>query len=70
MKAGVVILVIGALLLIVNLTSTTAELAPGTFTVEEKAGTASPASLMLIIGGVVLVVVGYAKRMLAAAEKR
>jgi amino acid transporter len=69
MILGAAALVLGVVILIMNLTSTQVNYVAGLGTVETR-GTPSVGSIVLLIAGVVLAVVGFAKRLVAAAENR
>lgn len=66
---GLVLLVIGVVLLVMNLATTHAKFVPGVGTVETQ-GTPSAASIIMIVGGLILAGIGFARRILAAVEKR
>lgn len=66
---GLVILVLGFALLLVNLFTTVHKYVPGAGTVEVT-GTPSPAAIILVIAGLVLAGIGFGRRLLAAAERR
>lgn len=66
---GLVALALGAVVLVMNLTSTQVNYVPGLGNVETK-GTPSAGSIILLIVGVLLAGVGFARRMLSAVERR
>lgn len=66
---GLVILGLGFAVLVMNLFTTFAKYAPGIGMIEVK-GTPSPAAIIMIIVGLLLAAIGFARRLLAAAERR
>lgn len=70
LKIGLVLLALGAVLFILNITSTSTEIIPGTFRTEEVQGAPSPGAWLLLLAGLVLAIGGYGKRVLAALEQR
>lgn len=68
-EIGVVVLVLGLALLVYNLFTTIEKYVPGVGMVETK-GAPSPGSVILIIVGLLLAGIGFARRLLAAAERR
>ena len=68
MTVGVVLLALGIVLLIINLTNPTTSYVAGTGMVTTKSPSAG--AIILLVGGAVLAVVGFARRILAAVEKR
>ncbi|AYN57948.1 hypothetical protein PP640_gp18 [Arthrobacter phage Faja] len=66
---GLVTAAVGLVLLVMNLATTHAKFVPGVGTVETQ-GTPSAASIILIVVGLILAGIGFARRMLAAAERR
>ena len=66
---GLVMLVLGLVLVLVNLSTTHVKYIPGVGTVEVS-GVPSAGAIILIVSGLLLAVIGFARRLLAAAEKR
>lgn len=67
-EIGLVILVLGLGLLMMNLFNTVEKYVPGIGTVEVR--TPSPGAIVLIIVGLLLAGIGFGRRLLAAAERR
>jgi hypothetical protein len=67
--SGLIVLVLGLALLMYNLFTTVTKYVPGVGTVEVK-GTPSAGAIILIIVGLLLAGIGFARRLLAAAENR
>lgn len=66
---GVVVLVLGLVLLVINLTSTVTNYVAGVGLVETK-GAVSPGAIVLLLVGLLLAGVGFARRVLGALERR
>lgn len=66
---GLVLLVLGLALLFFNLFQTIEKYVPGVGMVETR-GTPSPGAVILITVGLLLAGIGFARRLLAAAERR
>jgi hypothetical protein len=67
MPTGVVVLVLGFILLIVNLTNPVTNYVAGVGLVESRGPSAG--SLILIVAGLLLAAFGFARRVLASIEK-
>ena len=67
--AGLVILALGFGLLLVNMFTTVEKYVPGAGYIEVQ-GAISPGAIILLIVGLVLAGIGFARRLLAAAERR
>lgn len=70
LKAGLVILGVGIVLLVLNLGTSSVEMVPGTLTTREVPGSPSAGAILLLVAGLALTIGGYAKRLLAAVERR
>lgn len=68
MTAGIVLLALGFVLLLINLTSPVTNYVAGVGMVTTKAPSAG--AIILLVGGLVLAGIGFARRILAAVEKR
>jgi len=68
MTAGIVVLVLGVVLLIFNLANPVTNYVSGVGMVQTQGP--SVGAIILLVAGAVLVLVGYARRVLAAVEKR
>lgn len=68
MSAGVVVLFIGFVLLIINITNPVSNYVPGVGTVTTQSP--SIGSIILIVAGLILAGIGFARRVLAALERR
>lgn len=66
---GVVALVVGVLVLVMNFATTHATYVPGVGTVTTQ-GTPSPGAIILLVVGLLLAGIGFARRLLAAVERR
>ena len=69
-SVGLILLALGAFLFVLNVSSTSVEIIPGTFQTMEVQGSPSPGAWLLLISGVVLTLGGFGKRVLAALESR
>jgi hypothetical protein len=69
LTAGAVVAVLGAIFCIMGFATTHTSLVPGTFRTVETQGAPTPFAWMILILGVVLLIVGFCKRLLAAVEK-
>lgn len=68
MAIGLVVLVLGFVLLIVNISSPVTHYVTGLGMVETR--TPSAGAIIMLIGGLLLAGIGFARRMMAAVEKR
>jgi len=68
MATGIVVLVLGFALLLVNLTNPVTNYVSGVGMVTTQGPSAG--SIILILGGLLLASIGFARRILAAVEKR
>lgn len=68
MATGVVIVILGFVLLVINLTNPVTNYVSGVGMITTNSP--SPASIILIVAGLVLAGFGFARRLLAAVEKR
>lgn len=68
MATGVVVLVLGFALLLVNLTNPATNYVSGVGMVKTQGPSAG--AIILLIAGVLLAGIGFARRLLAAVEKR
>jgi hypothetical protein len=64
---GLVLLVIGVVLLVMNLATTHAKFVPASEP-SKRRGRPAPASIIMIVGGLILAGIGFARRILAAVE--
>ena len=69
MPMGIVLLVLSVALLVMNLSSTLHKYVPGVGMVEVQ-GTPSAGFWILLVAGLVLTVIGFGRRLLAAVERR
>ena len=67
--AGLVIAALGVLLAVMAMATTHSDYVPGLGNVETQ-GTPSAVSIIMVIVGLVLAGIGFARRLLAAAERR
>lgn len=66
---GIVALVLGVILLVMNLATTNVDFVPGAGTVETR-GTPSAGAIGLLVIGLLLSGFGFGRRILAAVERR
>lgn len=70
MATGLVIVGVGMLLVIAGFSTTHVQMVPGTFRTTEVQGAPTPAAWIILIVGLLLAGIGFARRLLAAVEKR